>query len=115
MARSKGQIAEKRILKRIEARPQPRSGGIVGFPADGIKGEWMIEVKSTVKKSLSVKAEWLSKVELAAARHGKQAALLMIFDDLSGTNRSLLSRSWVAAPAWLWESLGLWEKSTSRR
>ena len=78
--RSKGQYAERRVLKQIKARPQPNSGAIPGMPNDGVKGKYLIEVKSTVKKSISLKRAWLAELEENALMHGKTPALIVLFE-----------------------------------
>lgn len=96
--RSKGQDAERRVLKKIKARPQPNSGAIPGMPHDGIRGRWMIEVKSTEKKSLGVKREWLIELEGNAINHIKHPAMILLFEGC---------QPWVLVPLDDFEKLSL--------
>ena len=108
--RNSGLKNEARLLKRLGARRQPRSGGIPGFPADGKKGRWLIEIKSPESRSVSVKAEWLAKIEAAALRHDRLPVLILNFTgDAPQDGGAAYSRTWLAVPRWLFERLGLWE------
>ena len=100
--RSRGQKSEIAFTKRIGGRRQPRSGGILGFPGDTVKGRWLIEQKSTVKKSIAVKLEYLEKIHEAALRHGKLPALAIIFN----RPKPQTSPTWICIPETLWESMG---------
>ncbi len=94
--RSRGQKAEKAVLKKIKARPQPASGSLPGMPNDGIKGRYLIEVKSTVKKSISIKRKWIDELEDNAMMRGKIPTLILVFDD---PNAGIIPYSeWVTVP-----------------
>src|SRR3990167_8215642 len=101
MDRSLGQKTERVILKKIGARRQPASGAIVGFPNDGIKNRYLIEVKSTQHESLSLKRKWLEDLEENAITRGKVPALVIVFNsEVSGPSfyRYRPSGEWVAIP-----------------
>ncbi len=83
-----GREVERRVLKKIKARPQPNSGAMPGMPNDGVKGKYLIEVKSTEKKSMSIKEDWLMELEENALMHGKHPALILVFRE----------KPWVAIP-----------------
>ena len=78
--RNRGQQTERDILKKIGARRQPGSGAISGFPNDGVKGRYLIEVKSTQCESLSLKRKWLEDLEENAMVRGKIPALVIVFN-----------------------------------
>ena len=103
--RSPGQIAEKRVLKSIKARPQPRSGGIAGFPHDGVKGRWLIEIKSTQKRSIRIESEWLEKLFDNAIFQRKLPALIVSIEG----GYVVQGREWVMIPRQTFDKLGLWE------
>ena len=104
--RNQGRKAEKLVLKKIKAHPQPNSGSIPGMPNDGVKGKYLIEVKSTTKGSMSIKRSWLEDVNDNALMRGKTAALILIFGDdgtplVVGHAQSRFfqpSAEWVAMP-----------------
>ena len=109
-----GQRIEKYVLKEIGARRQPGSGGIPGFPNDGIIGKYLIEVKSTVKSSLGLKRKWLEDLEENAFAFGKVPALIIVFNKIPNVGGSVTMRTmddraerreWVAIPRWRFERL----------
>mgnify|MGYP001614488199 CR=1 FL=1 len=106
MARNLGQKTERRILKKIGAHRQPASGAIPGLPNDGIKNRYLLEVKSTQRKSLGIKREWLESLEENATARSKVPALLMILNRVNSvgsfsTHRMRMeaeTAEWVAIP-----------------
>ena len=102
--RSRGQKAEKAVLKKIKARPQPASGSLPGMPNDGTKGKYLIEVKSTVKKSISIKREWLESLDENALLRGKTGALILVWDEKS-EGIPIPYDLWVAIPLGAFERL----------
>jgi len=95
-SRNRGREIEKKILKKIKARPQPNSGAIPGMPNDGIKGKYLIEVKSTVRESIGIKKAWVYELERDAIMRGKIGALLLAFVTTEGKTVEL--NPWVAVP-----------------
>lgn len=93
--RSAGQEAERRVIKKIGAVPQPASGAFPGMPQDGIKGKFLIQIKSTIKKSISVKREWLDSLTEDSIMRDKIPTLIVRFDD-DGT--IIAPEDWVAIP-----------------
>ena len=101
---------EAKFLKRVGARRQARSGGILGMPADGKKGRWLVEVKSPEGKSVRVEGAWLAKIEATALRHDKLPMLALNFAGKAPEDQgTAYSAEWLAIPRWLFERLGLWE------
>lgn len=89
-----GQKAEKHAGKRLGGRLQPGSGSQDHSKGD-IKGlNFLVESKSTIKDSISVKAEWLKKISQEAIETSKEAAVIIQFVD--GTGRVIPGFSWVA-------------------
>ena len=108
--RNDGLRNEARFLKKVGARRQPRSGGIPGFPADGKKGRWLIEVKSPEGRAVRVESAWLAKIEAAALRHDKLPLLALNFVGKAPQDGgAVYSPVWLAVPRWLFERLGFWE------
>ena len=105
--RSSGQKAERAFLKKNQAHRQPRSGGIPGFPNDGRKGKWLIEIKSTVHRSLGIKDVWLRDLEESALTRSLHPVLIVVWDGLKITG---LEREWAMIPKSLFDQLGLWER-----
>lgn len=93
-----GKEVEKQVLKKIKARPQPNSGSTPGMPNDGVKGRYLIEVKSTEKKSIRLQLEDLAKLEDNALMHGKIPALVIAFEG---------RQWWVATPIFDFEKITL--------
>ena len=80
MARNRGQQTERDILKKIGAKRQLGSGSLPGFPNDGVIGKYLLEVKSTQRRSLGIKRKWLEDLEENAITRGKIPAMIMIFN-----------------------------------
>ena len=107
MARNLGQKTERRILKKIGAKKQPMSGAISGFPNDGVKGRYLLEIKSTERKSLGIKSIWLWELDENAVSRNKIPALIMVFN-----HGETLQTQWVAIPMRDFERLTKnWAKS----
>ena len=104
MGANSGRKVEKQILKKIKARPQPNSGAFPGMPNDGIKGRYLIEIKSSEHESIGVKKKWLYDLERDAIMRGKIGALILAFSskDFTGT---IEINPWVAIPLFDFERL----------
>lgn len=59
-------------------------------------GDFLIEAKSTINDSMSVKYAWLAKIEMEALSTGKTPALFVTFLKPSGDELS--GGSWVLVP-----------------
>lgn len=77
--RNRGQQTERDILKKIGARRQPASGAIPGFPNDGVKNNYLLEVKSTVRGEIPIKRKWLEDLAENAILRGKTPAMIVVF------------------------------------
>ena len=116
MVRNLGQKTERRILKKIGARRQPASGAIPGFPNDGVKNRYLIEVKSTQRVSLGLKRKWLEDLEENAISRSKIPALMIVFNAPDSLTRDSVSIEslceWVAVPRRDFERITKeWKKS----
>jgi hypothetical protein len=90
-----GRIAEKRLAKDIKARLTPASGAS-SAKGDMVIGEVLVEHKSTINNSMSVKLEWLIKIEGEALATGKTPALVVDFVTPAGQPRN--GGRWVMVP-----------------
>ncbi len=97
MGANSGRKVEKQILKKIKARPQPNSGAFPGMPNDGIKGRFLIEVKSTIKKSIRINAKWLNDLEENAINRSKTPALILVLGNKEMALETEIFE-WVAIP-----------------
>lgn len=104
---------ERRLANRLGGKRVQRSGGklwsrrAAGSTGTGMTEggdvelrEFFVENKRTELKSLSVKREWLTQIRAAAARVGKEPALIMTFE----VDRKP-PEDWVAIPIEVFEHL----------
>lgn len=94
-ARGLGRLFEKKIAKARGGLAVKRSGGILGLPGDVRTDLFLSECKATANKSLSIKREWLQRIEGEALRQGKLPTLEV---NISGNE-------WTAVPRWVFERL----------
>lgn len=78
-----------------------------GMPHDGIKGRHMIEVKSTVKGSMSIKREWLEELERNAILHGRIGTMILVFNTVE--KRETTINPWVAMSLFDFEKFFGWK------
>ncbi len=97
-----GRKAEKKTLSKMGATPTPNSGA-AGSKGDGEWSGYLLELKSTVKKSMSLKLDHLSKITGEAHAAGVEPALVIVFTDGSGT--PLREGTWVCIPQATFEEL----------
>jgi len=73
----KSREQEERVAKGLGGKRQPASGALpdYGFKGDIRETDFLIEAKRTNAQSISVKSEWLLKIESEADRLGKLPAL----------------------------------------
>lgn len=88
-----GQKSEELTGKRLKAEQVAGSGAIQGYKGDLRQGEFMIECKSTVNKSLGVKLEWLRKVAKEARDEGIRPALHIAF--VTGDGHPIKDGTWI--------------------
>lgn len=97
-----GRKAEKRTLASYGAAPIPSSGA-VNTKGDGALPEFLMEVKSTTKDSLTIKREVLHKITGEAHAVGVEPCLAIVFTDGSGEPRR--GESWICITRDLFEEL----------
>jgi len=79
LKRTWGRGAESLLARRLSGRRVPGSGNQDHSKADVVAGSYVIEAKSTVAASMSVKLSWLEKVTKEAAMTGRRPALSVMF------------------------------------
>ena len=99
-----GRRSEKKVAKRVGGRQTPASGAMSGAKGDVVLPAWLMECKSTVKDSIGIKHEWLSKIAKEALAKGKEPALTIAFTDAQGRPVANAGQ-WVCIPLKLWEEL----------
>lgn len=71
----------------------PASGALDGAKGDMAIGNWLLENKSTVNESVSLKLDWLLKIAQEALEKGKNPGLCIQFTHKAGGPRK--GGSWV--------------------
>lgn len=98
-----GRKSEARLAKEFGGRERPASGAMVGAKGDIDLGDFLLEAKSTVNASLSVKLDWLIKISKEAMMEGKTPALSVSFVDDDG--KAVKDGAWVLIPAYKFHEL----------
>lgn len=80
-----GNQSEKKTAKRLGGKPTPASGALAGAKGDIELPKFLVEAKSTIKESISIKREWLMKISGEALAKGKAPALVVTFTTENGT------------------------------
>lgn len=88
-------IQEKRIAKLLSGRVTPNSGGTKFGGGDVIAEPFLIEAKTvtTPKNSISVKKEWIDKINKQAFEQGLREGIVAIQFEPDGMNYFLLDES----------------------
>ncbi len=103
-----GRRAEKRSARRGQLVPGSGSGrwavaGRVGLKGDYRLGNFLFEVKSTVRDSISVRLSWLEKITEEAHSSDREPALEILFT--TGDGRPRPRGEWVAIPRAVFDEL----------
>ena len=100
---SAGTLAERRAADaHTRARPT-RGSGCGNDPGDYELKDYLVEVKSTVNKSISLKYQWLGKIVRQALSRNRQPALQIMFTDDLG--RPYPDGNWIAVPEHVFKEL----------
>lgn len=91
-----GQKAEKKVAKRLGGKVRAGSGSVEGYKGDVELPDYLVENKTTINKSLSIKQDWLVKISVEAREAGRVPALAIQFVDSQG-NSTRFGR-WVMIP-----------------
>jgi len=92
--KKKSQVQEKRIAKELDGKTQPGSGAFENYKGDVKTQDYLMEAKRTDKNSITVKAEWLAKIDHEAINAGKKPALVIEIGGMNGFTEN----EWVAVP-----------------
>ena len=79
-----GQKSEKRVVKNMGGIQVIASGAIEGLKSDGVLDHFRVECKSTTKKSISVKWDWLLKIRKEALETNRCPVLTLSFVNPQG-------------------------------
>ncbi len=101
-----GQKSEERVLKDMGAQQTIASGSIDGMKSDGIKNNLRIECKATVKKSISLKHDWLLKIREEALATNKIPVLTISFVD--GDGQAKAGGDYAVIPLYLFTDFAEW-------
>ena len=101
-----GQKSETRVVKDMGAMQTIASGSIDGMKSDGVKDNLRIECKATVKKSISIKHEWLLKIREEALATNKIPVLTISFVD--GDGQAKAGGDFAVIPLYLFTDFAEW-------
>lgn len=96
-----GRKAERKLTRRLAGRARPASGAMEGAKGDIEIADFLMEAKSTVKDSVTLKFGWLSKIAHEARNMAKRPALAVTFTFPDGT--PVRDGAWVMVPLHVWE------------
>lgn len=91
-----GRRSEKKVAESFKAKMTRASGAMDFDKGDFSTDDFLMEAKSTIHKSISVKHDWLTKIRLEALSKDKFPALVVTFVEEDGTPKP--SGTWVAVP-----------------
>lgn len=78
--KEKSRRHEERIAEALKGYTQPASGALPGLKSDVVSSKFKVECKTTQNSSLSIKAEWLQKIDYEAQTSGLRPALAIRFE-----------------------------------
>jgi hypothetical protein len=90
-----GRRSEKRLANRLGGKLIPASGS-TRAKGDMVLGDFLIEAKATSRDSLSLKHDWLAKIDREALATGRKPALAVSFVRPDGTQ--IRGGTWIAIP-----------------
>jgi len=91
-----GQKAERLTSTRLAGKTRVGSGSTEGYKGNIEFAEFLLDNKSTINKSLSVKLSWLDKISREARAQGRTPGLSIQFVDTQG--RPVRHGRWVMVP-----------------
>jgi len=97
-----GRRSEKRVAKSMGMKLTPASGALPGAKGDFRDGTYLVEAKSTVKDSISIKHAWLQKISQEAMNTNRVPLLHISF--VVGSGQAKSEGDWIAVPAWWWKA-----------
>lgn len=100
---SHGNTSEKRLAKSMKGRLTPGSGALDGAKGDISLGNLLIECKSTINASISLKYAWLQKIMKEAKGTNQMPAVTISF--VNGSGEVKHDGDWVMIPKTLFDEL----------
>ena len=97
-----GRKVERNLAKGLGGRLTPASGASHS-KGDLKVGAFLVESKATEQRSISMKLDWLQKIQAEATAVGREAALAVSFTTSTGT--PVEHGEWVAIPLRLFKEL----------
>lgn len=91
-----GIASEKKTAKRLSGKLKPGSGAMEGAKGDMSVDGYLIENKSTIKESMTLKLDWLHKISNEALQTNQTPALAIQF--VTGNGDAKPFGKWVAIP-----------------
>lgn len=104
-----GRLAESRLARQLGGTQTPASGAVPGAKGDIRVGGFLVEAKSTVGGSLSVRHDVLLKIALEARDQARVPALAVTFT--TGDGRPVRHGSWVMVSQAEFEAYREWRES----
>ena len=101
-----GQKSEVRVLEDMGAMQTIASGSLDGMKSDGVKDNLRIECKATMKKSISLKHEWLLKIREEALATNKIPVLTISFVTADGESKA--GGDYAVIPLYLFTDFAEW-------
>lgn len=101
-----GQKSEVRVLEDMGAMQTIASGSLDGMKSDGVKDNLRIECKATLKKSISLKHEWLLKIREEALATNKIPVLTISFVTADGESKA--GGDFAVIPLYLFTDFAEW-------
>lgn len=106
---SAGRKSETRLTKKLGGRARPASGALESAKGDIVKGEFLIEAKSTQADSFSIQLTHLAKIKAEAMSHDKTPALTVDFT--TGNGKPKRYGSWVLIEQSEFDSYMHWKEN----
>jgi len=72
-----------RVAEALVGKVQPASGAVVGYKGDVVTRFFKVECKTTGRKSMSIKSDWLTKLFIEAEQEQQLPAMALEFQQLS--------------------------------
>ena len=85
---------EKQFAKKIDGLRTPNSGAIKFIPGDVIKGDYLIDLKSTDKQQIIINEKMIEKIESESGRVGKKPIIILFFR----RTKKLRNKKWILMP-----------------
>jgi len=89
---------EKSLAQAVKGHKQPASGAFPGAKGDVKRDDFLFEAKATEKKSMSIKREWLEKIDKQATGQRRLPALEISFSEMAFG----VEAEWIMIPRSVW-------------